>query len=122
MTLDEFLNSLLDSHKDNPEAQDSYDYEALAFDAGVEYALKKVKEFLGSETKENQKVSLPEYLDILNALSDRRSDEDCNDRDLGWEESGYRSALYDVRKYLQNDETNISRTLEEYSELNLEEE
>ena len=114
MNLNEFMDTLI---KANPEAEDTYDYEALAFDAGVEYAVKKIKEFLGSKTKENQKVSLPEYLDILGVLSDRRSDEDCNDRDLGWEESGYRSALYDVRKYLQNDETYISRTLEEYEEL-----
>lgn len=121
MTLDEFLNSLLDSHRDNPEAQDSYDYEALAFDAGVEYALKKVKEFLGTETKENQKVSLPEYLDILRALSRHREDEDFGDRDIGWEESGYQSAIFDVRRYLQNAETDIERTLQEYKELGLEE-
>lgn len=119
MTLDEFMQTLI---KPNPEAEDSYDYEALAFDAGVEYAINKVKEFLGSKTKENQKVSLPEYLDILNTLSSHRSDEDFYDRDIGWEESGYRSALLDVKNYLRNDETDINRTLEEYKELELDEE
>lgn len=117
MTLNEFLNSLLDSHKNNPEAQDTFDYEALAFDAGVEYACKKIKEFLNSETKENQKITLPEYLDILRALSRHRENEDLGDRDLGWEESGYQSALFDVRKYLENSATDIDRTLEEYAEL-----
>lgn len=117
MTLDEFMQTLI---KPNPEAEDSYDYEALAFDAGVEYAINKIKKFLGSETKE-QKISLPEYLEILGALSDHRSDEDFNDRDIGWEESGYRSALYDVRRYLQNSTTDIERILEEYKELGLDE-
>lgn len=117
MTLDEFLNNLLNSHKDNPEAQDAYDYEALAFDAGVGYAIKEIKKFLGSKTKENQKVSLPEYLDILYALSRHREDEDFGDRDIGWEESGYRSAIFDVERYLKNSQTDIDRTLEEYAEL-----
>lgn len=117
MTLNEFLNSLLDSHKDNPEAQDTFDYEALAFDAGVEYAAKKIKEFLAQNTQSEQKVSLSEYIDILYALSNHREDEDFGDRDLGWEESGYRSALFDVESYIKNSQTDIDRTLEEYAEL-----
>jgi hypothetical protein len=117
MTLDEFLNSLLDNHKDNPEAQDCYDYEALAFDAGVEYALKKVKEFLATNSQPEQKVTLPEYLDILYALSNHREDEDFGDRDVGWEESGYRSAIFDVERFVKNSTTDIDRTLEEYAEL-----
>lgn len=114
MTLNEFMETLIKGN--NEEAKDSFDYEALAFDAGVEYTVKKIKEFLSSETKE-QKVSLPEYLEILNTLSSHRSDEDFYDRDIGWEESGYRSALLDVKNYLRNDETDINRTLEEYKEL-----
>lgn len=113
MTLDEFMSTLI---KDNPEAEDTYDYEALAFDAGVEYAIKKIREFLSSETKE-QKVTLPEYLDILYALSRHREDEDFSDRDIGWEESGYRSAIFDVERYLKNSQTDIDRTLQEYAEL-----
>lgn len=117
MTLDEFMDTLV---KPNPEAEATYDYESLTFEAGVEYTIKKIKEFLESEIK-YQKVSLPEYLEILGALSDHRSDEDFGDRDIGWEESGYRSALYDVRCYLKNSKTDIERTLEEYKELGLDE-
>lgn len=114
MTLDEFMETLI---KPNPEAEDTYDYEALAFDAGVEYAIKKIKEFLNSETKE-KKVTLPEYLDILYDLSQNRKDEDFGDRDTSWEEAGYQEALFDVQEYLDNNETYINDILEEHKKLN----
>ena len=116
-TLNEFLNDMIAKSNAVPEDEPSYDYEAMAFEAGIEFAAKKIKEFIAQNPQPEQKISLPEYLDILYALSRHREDEDFGDRDIGWEESGYRSALYDVRKYLQNDETYISRTLEEYEEL-----
>lgn len=114
MTLDEFLDTLV---KPNPEAQDTYDYEALAFDAGVEYTVKKIKEFLSSETKEQKKVSLPEYLKMLNELSQNRKDEDFEDRDVSWEEAGYQEALFDVQEYLDNNETYINNILNEHKKL-----
>lgn len=113
MTLNEFMSTLI---KPNPEAEDTYDYEALAFDAGVEYAIKKIKEFLESETKD-QKVTLTEYLKILNALSQNRKDEDFEDRDTSWQEAGYQSALFDVREYLDDNEMYIKDILDEYKEL-----
>lgn len=113
MNLDEFMSTLI---KPNPEAEDSFDYEALAFDAGVEFAVKKIKEFLESETK-NQKVTLTEYLRILKELSQNRKDENFEDRDLSWEEAGYQEALYDVREYLDSNQMYIEDILNEYKEL-----
>lgn len=114
MTLDEFLDTLV---KPNPEAEDTYDYEALAFDAGVEYTVKKIKEFLSSETKEKKAVSLPKYLDILNELSRNRKDEDFEDRDISWSEAGYQEALFDVQEYLDGNQTYVNDMLEEYKKL-----
>lgn len=115
-TLIEFLNSLIDKSNEVPDDEPSFDYETMAFEAGVEYACKQIKEFLAQNTQSEQKVSLSEYIEILNTLSNDREDEDFGDRDVGWEENGYQSALFDVRKYLENDEESINRTLEEYKE------
>lgn len=115
MTLDEFMNTLIKVN--NPEDQDSFDYEALAFDAGIEFAIKNIRKFLAENSQPEQKISLNEYIDMLNALSRSREDEDFGDRDIGWEESGYRSALFDVKRYLKNSKTDIDRTIEEYKEL-----
>lgn len=114
MTLNEFMETLV---KPNPEAEACFDYEALAFDAGVEFAIKKIKEFLDSEIKENQKVTLTEYLKILNALSQNRKDEEFEDRDTSWQEAGYQSALFDVREYLDNNEMYINNILNEFKKL-----
>lgn len=116
MTLDEYMETLI---KPNPDAEFAEDYESLAFDAGVEYTIKKIREFLSQNPQPEQKVSLPEYLDILYALSRHREDEDFGDRDIGWEESGYRSAIFDVESFVKNAQTDIDRTLEEYKELGL---
>ena len=112
MTLDEFMQTLV---KPNPEAKDTYDYEALAFDAGVEYTVNKIRGFLESETKEQ--VTLTEYLSILSALSDNRKDVDFNDEDVSWEEFGYQTALNDIKNYLENDEESINDTLQQYKEI-----
>ena len=116
-TLNEFIDEMIAKSNEVDDDEPSYDYEAMAFEAGVEFAAKKIKEFLAQNPQPEQKVSLPEYLDILYALSRHREDEDFGDRDIGWEESGYRSALFDVEGYIKNSQTDIDRTLEEYKEL-----
>lgn len=113
MTLDEYMEALV---KHNSEAEENDDYETLAFEAGVEYAVKKIKEFLAAETKE-QKVTLPEYLKTLNDLSQNRKDENFEDRDISWEEAGYQEALFDVQEYLDNNELYINDILDAYKEL-----
>lgn len=62
MTLDEYMDILI---KHNSEAERDCDYEALAFDAGVEYAVKKIKEFLAAETKEQKLAEIRRDEDIL---------------------------------------------------------
>lgn len=116
MTLNEYLDDMIAKSNEVDDDEPSYDYESMAFEAGVEFACKKIKEFLAVNPQQKQKVSLPEYLDILNTLSNDRQEDDMADRDIGWEESGYQSALYDVKRYLTNDEESINRTLEEYKE------
>jgi hypothetical protein len=113
MNLNEFLEALI---KSNHEAEEDCDYETLAFDAGVEYTVKKIKEFLAAETKK-EKVTLPEYLDILYDLSQNRKDEDFGDRDVSWEEAGYQEALFDVQEYLDGNETYIKDILDEHKKL-----
>ena len=115
-TLNEFLNDMIARSNEVDEDGPSYDYESMAFDAGMEFACKKIKEFLAQNPQSEQKVNLSEYIEILNTLSNDRQEDDMADRDIGWEESGYQSALYDVKRYLANDEESVNRTLEEYKE------
>lgn len=115
-TLNEFLDEMIAKSNKVDEDEISYDYESMAFDAGMEFACKKIKKFLAQNPQSEQKVSLNEYIEILNTLSNDRQEDDMADRDIGWEESGYQSALYDVKKYLENDEEFINRTIEEYKE------
>lgn len=116
-TLIKFLDEMIAKSNEVDDAEPSYDYETMAFEAGVEYACKQIKEFLAqNNNQQEQKVFLSEYIEILNTLSNDRQEDDMADRDIGWEESGYQSALFDVKKYLENDEESINRTLEEYKE------
>lgn len=116
MTLNEYLDDMIAKSNEVSDDEPSYDYESMAFGAGVEYTCKQIKEFLAQNPQQEQKVFLSEYIEILNTLSNDRQEDDMADRDIGWEESGYQSALFDVKKYLENDEESVNRTLEEYKE------